>query len=50
MWMPSDSNGSWVAHAEAHMLRYEVEVLVDRPPLSADEDAAVRPGAVEHLV
>ena len=34
MWMPSDSNGSWVAHAEAHMLRNEVEVLVDCPLLT----------------
>ena len=33
MRMPSDSNGTWIAHAEAHVLRYEVEVLVDRPPI-----------------
>ena len=33
MRMPSDSNSTWIAHAEAHVLRYEVEVLVDRPPI-----------------
>ena len=31
MRMPSDLNGTWIAHAEAHVLRYEVEVFVDRP-------------------